>query len=108
MVPKFDSFDAFWPYYVKEHSHKLTRWLHFIGTGLILPCIIAAIFIDWRIIGLMPIFGYGLAWVSHAFIERNKPATFDYPLWSLLADLKMFYLMLLGRRLTCHEKETDL
>ena len=91
------SFAAFWPYYVGEHADPLTRRLHCLGTGLAIGCLIGSLFVSAWLLILVPIVGYGFAWASHLLIEKNRPATFRYPLWSLLGDLKMFRLMLLGR-----------
>lgn len=92
------SFAEFWPYYVREHSRPGCRALHFIGSTLVL-LLVAAMFI-WRnywIVLALPIVGYGFAWVGHFLIEKNRPATFKYPLWSFIGDWKMWWLMLTGR-----------
>ncbi|PSR32168.1 MAG: DUF962 domain-containing protein [Sulfobacillus benefaciens] len=92
---KIRSFDEFWPYYLDQHRETGTRLLHFIGTGLALLSILTAIFtLNIYYILLAPILGYGLAWYSHMFIERNKPATWQYPWWSLEADFRLFLLIL--------------
>ena len=93
MSTHFDSFSDFWPFYVCEHSKPETRRLHFIGTSTIVPIIIFAIFVNPYIALLIPVSAYGFAWYSHFFIELNRPATFNYPLWSLMGDFKMFWLM---------------
>lgn len=96
--PRIDSFTSFWPYYVHEHSKAATRWLHFCGTTLAIGVLLAAIALRWWwLLIAVPVAGYGLAWLSHFTIEKNRPATFKYPLWSLLGDLKMWWLMLTGR-----------
>jgi len=94
----FRSFEEFWPYYVSEHSVPACRTLHFIGTTLALFVLIAALMIGnyWLLLAV-PVVGYGLAWVGHFFIEKNRPATFKYPLWSLFGDVKMYGLILTGR-----------
>lgn len=98
MSDRFQTFEEFWPYYVKEHSKPLTRWFHFVGTGMALGCLATfALTRKTRFIPLGLVAGYGPAWVSHFFIEKNRPATFTYPLWSLQADFKMFEMMLTGR-----------
>ena len=92
------SFAEFWPYYLREHAKRRTRTLHYIGTSLvILIAASAAVTGSWRLLILMPIAGYGFAWLSHATVERNRPATFTYPLWSLAADFRMWWLWLTGR-----------
>jgi len=93
----FNSFSEFYPYYLTEHSNPLCRSLHFTGTGLTFAALAAAIFISpWWLIA-MPVIGYFFAWVGHFFVEKNKPATFTYPLWSLIGDYKMFFSWLTGR-----------
>jgi len=92
------SFAEFWPYYVTEHSKPATRALHLAGTTAALTC--ASVLLArgrWRLVPLALIPGYGAAWIGHFFIERNKPATFKYPLWSFIADYKMIGLMLAGK-----------
>ena len=93
MKKKYNTFTEFWPFYVNEHSKPLTRKLHFIGTMSILPLFIGAIIYNSWLFTAIPIVAYGFAWVGHYFIEKNKPATFTYPMWSLIADFKMFFLI---------------
>ncbi len=95
-VERFASFAEFWPYYVREHSRPLTRALHVIGTlGAIGFCVAAVVAHKPWLAACAPLSGYGLAWISHFFVEKNRPATWTYPLWSLLADF-----VLLARILT--------
>lgn len=95
---RIQSFAEFWPYYVREHSTSGCRVLHFIGSSLGLCCLLAAFLTgNWWYILLGLVIGYGFAWTGHFFIEHNKPATFQYPLWSFLSDWKMWGLMLTGR-----------
>ena len=80
----YKSFSEFWPFYVSEHSKSGTRLLHLIGTTLGIVVMIYFIAIGrWYLflLGLIP--GYACAWIAHFLIEKNKPATFQYPLWSL-------------------------
>ncbi|XP_020272977.1 uncharacterized protein LOC109848075 [Asparagus officinalis] len=91
------NFDEFWAFYMTQHSKPLTRLLHFIGTLCSLVCVLLSrLFSPWLIL-LAPVIGYGVAWCSHFFVERNKPATFGHPFWALFCDFKMFGLMLTGR-----------
>jgi hypothetical protein len=92
------SFAEFWPFYVEEHSRPATRALHFAGTATGLACVVAlAANGKWKWLPLALIPGYAAAWAGHFLIEKNRPATFKYPLWSFLADQKMFGLMLTRR-----------
>lgn len=97
MSREIESFDEFWPFYVREHRHKLTRQLHFAGTSLALAAATAGLFTrhKWLLLAA-PVVGYGPAWFSHFFIEKNRPATFKYPRWSLMADFVMWGKMLAG------------
>jgi hypothetical protein len=97
-APEFKSFEAFWPYYLREHSKAATRKWHFLGSTLGLLIAIVAIVTGTLYLiplGLLP--GYGCAWYSHFFIERNRPASFTYPFWSFRADWKMWGCMISGR-----------
>ncbi len=92
MEARFQSYEAFWPYYVAEHRDPTCRKLHFIGTSLVIA--MAPNPLAWP---LMPLAGYGFAWTGHFGFEKNRPATFKYPLWSLRADFRMWRKMLLGQ-----------
>ena len=95
---QFKSFSDFWPYYLGEHSKPATRRLHCIGSLAAIGTLIALIAIGkWWLFPLAFVPGYGLAWIGHFFIEKNRPATFIYPLWSFMGDWKMLALMLAGR-----------
>ncbi len=98
MSDRIRSFAEFWPYYLREHALPATRWFHFVGTNLALLAVVGC-FLTGRpwlaFFALLP--GYGFAWVSHFFIEKNRPATFTYPAWSLLGDFKMWALTWTGK-----------
>lgn len=97
MPQEFRSFAEFWPYYVREHSKPATRRWHFAGTSLALICALKAVATGkpgWLLVGLLA--GYGPAWYSHYVIEKNRPATFRHPLWSLRADFVMWGRMIGG------------
>ena len=97
-MTRYTSFREFWPHYLREHKRPATRRLHYAGTALVLAFAAAALAIgDWRLLVAVPLAGYGFAWASHATVERNRPATFTYPLWSLAADFRMAWLWATGR-----------
>ncbi len=94
------SFKEFWPYYVCEHSHPQNRLFHFIGSSAA-PVFLALGFVTespW-FFALMPLAGYGMAWIGHFYFEHNKPATFKAPLYSLVGDYKMWVWMFRGKML---------
>lgn len=94
----FQSFTEFYPFYLSEHSDVICRRLHFVGSALVLLTFLA-IFItgNWMMLWALPVIGYGFAWVGHFFFEKNRPATFKYPLYSLWGDWVMFKDVLMGR-----------
>ncbi|MCP5412516.1 MAG: DUF962 domain-containing protein [Alphaproteobacteria bacterium] len=94
----FDSFAQFYPFYLAEHSVRGTRRLHFVGSVLALACLAALVFTGeplWLLAGL--VCGYGFAWFAHLMVEKNRPATFRYPLYSFMGDWVMFWQMLTGK-----------
>ena len=95
---EFESFAAFYPYYLGEHRNRTCRRLHFVGSSLVLGCLVAAIVSGnaWWLLG-MPLAGYGFAWVGHFGFEKNRPATFRHPLYSLMGDWVMYADILRGR-----------
>lgn len=95
---RFQRFSEFYPYYLSEHENRTCRRLHFVGSSLVLAILLyALITASWSLLWLVPLAGYGFAWVGHFFFEHNKPATFSYPLYSLLGDWVMFKDILLGK-----------
>jgi hypothetical protein len=96
---RYTSLKEFYPFYLTEHSNATSRVLHFIGTGLVLLLIPAAfLFHEVRLLLLIPFVGYGFAWVGHFFFEKNKPATFKYPAYSLASDFILFFDLLSGKQ----------
>jgi hypothetical protein len=99
MEKAYRSFKEFYPFYLTEHSHPTSRILHFIGTSLVFVMLFAAIISQkWTLLIAIPLLGYGFAWVGHFFFEKNKPATFQYPAYSLASDFKLFFELLIGKQ----------
>lgn len=94
---RFHSFSDFWLHYLSEHRNRWNGLLHFLGTASAILSVACAYFLSLYLLLLFPLIVYGLAWTGHYLIERNRPATFTYPIWALLADFKMFGLMLVGK-----------
>lgn len=94
----FNDFRAFYPYYLSEHSRRATRRLHVFGSFCVLG-LIATAFVTriWWLLALTLVAGYGFAWVGHLFFEKNRPATFTHPFYSLMGDWVMFAQALAGR-----------
>ena len=90
MAKAYRSFSEFYPFYLSEHRHPVCRALHYIGTTLVL-CLLCYViwYQNFILFWLLPIVGYGFAWVGHFFVEKNRPATFQYPVYSFLADWVM-------------------
>ncbi|MFN0109288.1 MAG: Mpo1-like protein [Blastocatellia bacterium] len=95
---RLKSFEEFWPFYVREHSHPINRALHFIGSTLGLVCLAAVFSVgNFWFVPLGLVLGYGFAWIGHFFVEHNIPASFNYPFWSFCGDWKMWALILTGQ-----------
>ena len=98
MAARYASFAEFYPFYLSEHRNRTCRRLHFIGTSLVLGCVVAALVTGnaWGLLAA-PVCGYGFAWIGHFRFEKNRPATFEYPLYSFAGDWLMYRDMLMGR-----------
>lgn len=98
MSENFNSFRDFYPFYLSQHSDRTCRRLHFVGTSLVIG-VLAWVLASgtWAGLLLLPVVGYGFAWVGHFVFEKNRPATFRYPVYSLIGDFVMFRDMLTGR-----------
>ena len=97
-MERYKTFKEFYPYYINEHENKYTKLLHFIGTSVgIFFLIIFLTSFEFMYLLFALISGYAFAWIGHFFIEKNKPATFKYPLYSFIGDHKMFIEILQGK-----------
>lgn len=97
-VKQYNDFKSFYPFYLSQHKNIICRRLHFIGSSLIIITL-AYILINsaWALLWALPLFGYGFAWLGHFFFEKNRPATFTYPWYSLLGDWVMYKDMIMGK-----------
>jgi hypothetical protein len=95
---KITSFSEFYPTYLREHSNPICRALHYIGSVLVLTVLYIALTTNnYPLLWALPVIGYGFAWVGHFFVEKNRPATFTYPFYSLLGDWVMLKDFLTGQ-----------
>lgn len=96
---RYASFAAFYPYYIHEHSNRTCRRIHVVGSTVVIVLFVGFLLTmnPWWLLA-MPLVGYGAAWVGHFFFEKNRPATFKYPLWSLMGDWRMWFETVSGQR----------
>lgn len=94
---RIEHYPEFWRHYLREHARPATRGWHYLGSSLGLLCLLAAAILrqPWLLVAAV-LFGYGPAWLGHFAYERNRPATFQYPLWSLYSDFRMLAAWLSG------------
>lgn len=96
---RYPSFDAFYPFYLSEHTNRTSRRLHFVGTSIAVVLLVAALLTQrWSLVLVALVQGYAFAWVWHFFFEHNRPATFKYPLFSFMGDWKLWWETVTGRR----------
>lgn len=94
----FNSISEFYPFYLTQHREFKCRTLHFVGTGIVIALFILTFVLQkWWLLLLMPVAGYGFAWTGHFLFEKNQPAAFKNPLWSLACDFIMFWHIITGQ-----------
>lgn len=94
---RIKTYKEFWYFYLREHSNLSSRKCHYIGTTFTIVFYIATAIYGpvWLWGALMS--GYFFAWVGHFKYEKNRPTTFQYPIWSLISDYKMYFYWLTGK-----------
>ena len=94
----YKTYREFYPFYLSQHLDPTCRVLHYIGTTLVIAAMAYALATQrYLLLVSLPVCGYFFAWVGHFRFEKNKPATFTYPLWSLIGDFNMYFDFLTGR-----------
>jgi hypothetical protein len=94
----FANFAEFYSFYLEEHRNLVSRRLHFVGSLGVVGCLAMALATgDWLWLPAALISGYGCAWIGHFFFEKNRPATFRHPIYSLMGDWVMFKDICIGR-----------
>lgn len=94
---KITSFKEFYPFYLAEHSNATCRGLHYVGSLLVLVVLAYGLISQqYTILWALPVIGYGFAWIGHFIFEHNRPATFQYPFYSLASDWVMLFQFLTG------------
>lgn len=97
-MKSYNSLKEFYPFYLSQHMDGTCRTLHFVGTSLLFVILGYAVYTgQWVYLWLLPVVGYSFAWVGHYFFEKNKPATFQYPFYSLASDFILFFDLLVGK-----------
>ncbi|MCL1143402.1 DUF962 domain-containing protein [Shewanella gaetbuli] len=95
MAKEFNSFKSFYPFYLSQHQDPVCRRLHYLGSTIIIIVLLNTLINQqWWQLFWLPVIGYGFAWIGHFVFEKNRPATFKYPLYSLMGDWVMFWQML--------------
>jgi len=98
-MKKYHDFASFYPFYLSQHQHKYCRWLHYIGSVMAIIFMSSAVIYSngWLVLAAL-INGYAFAWIGHLVFEKNRPATFNYPLYSLMGDWYMFFTAFIPRK----------
>jgi len=94
---RYERFADFYPFYLSEHSDRTCRRLHFVASTFALVFLALAIVSDGRWLLAALVSGYGFAWIGHFGFEKNRPATFRQPLFSLVGDWVMYKDILTGK-----------
>ena len=95
---RIETYEEFYKLYLQQHSNTICRLLHVIGTTIVIALTLTAIYHRQpKLFIMVPLAGYGFAWIGHLFFQKNKPATFKYPLWSLKSDFRMYFDILSGK-----------
>ncbi|MES2088728.1 MAG: DUF962 domain-containing protein [Pseudomonadota bacterium] len=97
-MPRYQSFKEFYPFYLSQHANLTCRRLHVVGSTGVLGVLAYALWSgQWAVLLGLPILGYGFAWVGHGVFEKNRPATFTYPLYSFMGDWVMLWQIVTGK-----------
>jgi hypothetical protein len=95
---RYKTFKDFYPFYLSQHVNTVCRRMHFVGSSLILGIILAVLTTGQYVwLWAVPLAGYGFAWIGHFVFEKNRPATFTYPIYSLMGDWVMYFHILTGK-----------
>lgn len=94
------SFDEFWLTYLRAHSRRMTRLIHYLGittifTGILLTIVTG----QWWFGPGGLVAGYLIAFSGHYIVQHNRPVLFKGPraaFWSIGCALRMYVLGVTG------------